>query len=68
MAVKVPKELLTMAEEDWHFFLDLKQVKALKIKALDLKTLRSHKKLRQYIYFTGKVNDLLGHRGATANR
>jgi hypothetical protein len=66
MAVKVPKELLAMAEEDWHFLLDLKQVKALKIKSLDLKTLRTHKKLRQYIYYTGKLDDLLGHRGATA--
>lgn len=66
MAVKVPKELLTMAEKDWYFFLDLKQIKALKIKALDLKTLRSHKQLRQYIYYTGNLDDLLGHRAITA--
>ena len=48
MAVKIPKELLPMEGEDWSFFLDLKQVKSLKIKTLDLKTLQHHKKLRRY--------------------
>lgn len=61
MAVKIPKELLTLAEEDWSFFLDLKQMKSLKIKTLDLKTLLKNKELRKYSYYTGPKDVLAEH-------
>jgi hypothetical protein len=66
MAVKIPKELL-LWEVDWHFFLDLQQTKKLKIKSLDLKTLRTSKDLRHYIYYNGDVQNLLGAEGILAS-
>jgi hypothetical protein len=56
MAVKVPKALMVMSDEDWFFFIDMKNTKK---KSLDLEALRTYKGLRHYFYLDGgNINDL----------
>lgn len=58
MAIRIPKDLLFMCDEDMYFFLDLLQIEQLGLQNLDLTTLRTHTDLRRYFYFTGDLAKL----------